>query len=103
MDKNVKISELKKLLLDFRNKRDWKQFHNPKDLAEAISIESGELLELFLWQTKEEVKTEEKKPEAKKEVPKAEEMKVEPKKEEEKAPAKPEPKKEEKKPAETKA
>ena len=56
MDKNVKISELKKLLLDFRNKRDWKQFHNPKDLAEAISIESGELLELFLWQTKEEVK-----------------------------------------------
>ncbi len=54
-DKNTQIQELKDLLLEFREKRNWKQFHNPKDLAEAISIESGELLELFLWQTKEEV------------------------------------------------
>lgn len=38
----------------FRNERDWKKFHNPKDMAEAISIESSELLELFLWKTKEE-------------------------------------------------
>lgn len=36
-------------LVDFRNERDWEQFHNPKDLALAISIEAGELLELFLW------------------------------------------------------
>ena len=36
-------------LLKFRNERDWEQFHNPKDLALAISIESAELLELFLW------------------------------------------------------
>lgn len=54
-DKNTRVQELKKILLDFRNKRDWEQFHNPKDLAEAISIEAGELLELFLWQTKEQV------------------------------------------------
>lgn len=54
-DKNTQIQELKDLLVDFREKRDWKQFHNPKDLAEAISIEAGELLELFLWQTKEDV------------------------------------------------
>lgn len=36
-------------LLDFRDARDWAQFHNPKDLAAALSIEAGELLEVFLW------------------------------------------------------
>ena len=36
-------------LIKFRDERDWKQFHNPKDLAIAINIEAGELLELFLW------------------------------------------------------
>ncbi|MCF8408076.1 MAG: nucleotide pyrophosphohydrolase [Crocinitomicaceae bacterium] len=38
-------------LVDFRNERDWEQFHNPKDLALAINIEAGELLELFLWKS----------------------------------------------------
>ena len=41
--------EIIQALLKFRNERDWEQFHNPKDLALAISIESAELLELFLW------------------------------------------------------
>ena len=41
-------------LLKFRNERDWEQFHNPKDLALALSIESAELLELFLWKKPEE-------------------------------------------------
>ena len=36
-------------LIKFRNERDWEQFHNPKDLALAINVEAGELLELFLW------------------------------------------------------
>jgi NTP pyrophosphatase (non-canonical NTP hydrolase) len=45
-------------LLKFRNERDWEQFHNPKDLALAISIESAELLELFLWKQAEEADTE---------------------------------------------
>jgi NTP pyrophosphatase (non-canonical NTP hydrolase) len=40
---------INKALLDFRNERDWEQFHNPKDLALAINVEAGELLELFLW------------------------------------------------------
>ena len=35
-------------ILDFTEKRDWKQFHNPKDLATAISIEASELEEVFL-------------------------------------------------------
>ena len=38
----------------FRDDRDWKQFHNPKDLAVSISIEAAELLELFQWKTGEE-------------------------------------------------
>ena len=33
----------------FRDARDWKQFHNAKDLSMALSIEASELLELFLW------------------------------------------------------
>lgn len=37
------------VLVQFRNERDWDQFHNPKDLALAISVEAGELLEVFLW------------------------------------------------------
>jgi NTP pyrophosphatase (non-canonical NTP hydrolase) len=45
-------------LLQFRNDRDWDQFHNPKDLALAISVEAGELLEVFLWKTPEEVNPE---------------------------------------------
>lgn len=39
---------------DFRDARDWAQFHNPKDMAIAISIEASELLEHFLWKTPEE-------------------------------------------------
>lgn len=45
------ISELTK----FRDERDWEQFHNPKDLAVALSVEASELLELFLWKSHEEV------------------------------------------------
>lgn len=35
--------------LQFRNERDWSQFHNPKDLAASICIEAAELLEVFQW------------------------------------------------------
>jgi NTP pyrophosphatase (non-canonical NTP hydrolase) len=41
-------------LLQFRDARNWSQFHNSKDLALAISIEAAELNELFLWKTIEE-------------------------------------------------
>ncbi len=43
------IEEITQALINFRNERDWEQFHNPKDLALAISVEAAELLELFLW------------------------------------------------------
>lgn len=52
------IKEITQALIEFRNDRDWEQFHNPKDLALAISIEAGELLELFLWKKAEEANKE---------------------------------------------
>lgn len=39
----------------FRDERDWRQFHNEKDLALSISLEAAELLELFQWVQPEEV------------------------------------------------
>ncbi len=50
------LEDIRKRLLKFRDLRDWKQFHDPKNLAEAISIEAGELLEHFLWKTIEDSK-----------------------------------------------
>ena len=41
------------MILKFRDDRDWKQFHNPKDLAISISLEAAELLEVFQWTEKE--------------------------------------------------
>jgi NTP pyrophosphatase (non-canonical NTP hydrolase) len=47
------IQEVIAALVQFRDERDWKQFHNSKDLAIAINIESAELLEAFLWKQSE--------------------------------------------------
>ena len=55
MKENEEIIEA---LLNFRNERDWEQFHNPKDLALAINVEAGELLELFLWKNADEANKE---------------------------------------------
>ncbi len=52
------IKQITEELIKFRNERDWEQFHNPKDLALAINIESSELLEEFLWKKAEEAKVE---------------------------------------------
>lgn len=46
-------------VLKFRDDRNWKQFHNPKDLAISISLEAAELLEVFQWSA-EDVKCEKK-------------------------------------------
>jgi NTP pyrophosphatase (non-canonical NTP hydrolase) len=54
-DTNTTIIELKAIAKKFRDDRDWAQFHTPKELAIDISVEANELLELFLWKTKEEL------------------------------------------------
>ena len=50
------MSDIKNLLNtinDFRDERNWRQYHNPKDLAISISIEAAELLEDFQWKSSE--------------------------------------------------
>ena len=39
---------------EFRDARDWKQFHHPKDMAAGLAIEAAELMELFLWKNEQE-------------------------------------------------
>jgi len=50
--------DLQAKLIEFRNEREWEQFHNPKDLALALSIEAAELNEVFLWKKAEEANIE---------------------------------------------
>ena len=45
-------------VLKFRDDRNWKQFHNPKDLAISISLEAAELLEVFQWSADDVICTE---------------------------------------------
>lgn len=54
-DRTTSIEDLKSILREFRDARNWQQFHTPKNLASAISIEAGELMEHFLWKTDEEI------------------------------------------------
>lgn len=49
------MNDLVKAILAFRDERDWKQFHNPKDLAISITLEAAELLEHFQWKGPDEV------------------------------------------------
>src|SRR6056297_248882 len=54
MRRTSELEKLKEKIMDFRNKRNWAQYHDPKNIAEAISIKASEFLENFLWKTKEE-------------------------------------------------
>ncbi len=48
------VDKLIRQIVEFRDKRNWAQFHNSKDLALGLSIEAAELNELFLWKKPEE-------------------------------------------------
>ncbi|WP_456386329.1 nucleotide pyrophosphohydrolase [Desulfolithobacter sp.] len=48
------IDELKQALRDFSARRDWNQFHTPKNLAMALIVEAAELVEQFQWLSPEE-------------------------------------------------
>ncbi len=43
------LEEINQNIIKFRDERNWKQFHTPKDLAISISLEAAELLEVFQW------------------------------------------------------
>lgn len=51
---NCEIESLTLALRDFARVRDWEQFHSPKNLAAALSVEAAELLEHFQWLTEEQ-------------------------------------------------
>ncbi|MBS3167163.1 nucleotide pyrophosphohydrolase [Candidatus Woesearchaeota archaeon] len=55
MDSKTTIKELKEKMKVFSEERDWTQFHGAKDLAIAISIEAGELLEHFRFKSEKEI------------------------------------------------
>ena len=48
------LQELRKALKSFAEERDWGQFHSPKNLASALSVEAAEILEHFQWLTEEQ-------------------------------------------------
>jgi dCTP diphosphatase len=50
------IQELTNVAITFRDERDWKKFHNPKDLAISLALEASEVLEHFQWKTPHQVK-----------------------------------------------
>ena len=50
-----KIINLQNLIIQFRDERDWKQFHNPKDCALSLLLEATELLEYFQWKNGEDI------------------------------------------------
>ena len=51
----TKLEDLTKRIIAFRNARDWKQFHNPKDVALALGLEETEVMEHVEWKNKEEM------------------------------------------------
>lgn len=57
MDQETTIQELKNKIQKFCEARDWDQFHNPKDLAIGISTEANELLDIFRFQSEDQMKT----------------------------------------------
>ena len=49
------IKDLTEKIIEFRDERDWKQFHNPKDVALSLVLEAGEVMEHFQWKSNEEM------------------------------------------------
>ena|SRR6185369_15042178 len=49
------LEELSERIIAYRDAREWKQFHNPKDMAISMTLEATELLEHFQWKNKEEM------------------------------------------------
>ena len=50
------MKELIGLIREFNKERDWDQYHSPKNLAMALSVEAGEIVEIFQWLTQDQSK-----------------------------------------------
>ena len=64
----MELKELQKKVIEFRDARDWAQYHNPKDLAISLSLEAAELLEIFQWKNSQEVRAAKSDPEERRRV-----------------------------------
>lgn len=53
-DRETQVADLRALVRDFVDQRDWQQFHSPKNLTMALAIEAAELMEHFQWITADE-------------------------------------------------
>lgn len=51
----MNLDDLQKIVIKFRDERDWKQFHNTKDCAISLSLEAAELLEHFQWKNGQDI------------------------------------------------
>lgn len=49
------LQKMQKRIVDFRDAREWKQFHNPKDMALSLTLEATEVLEHFQWKNSKEI------------------------------------------------
>merc|ERR1711879_1128006 len=67
---NMNIEKIEAIIKDFSKQRDWEEFHNPKNLSMALSVEASELLEIFQWLTLEQANdlSKDKKEHAKQEI-----------------------------------
>ncbi len=58
MDDTTTVQDLKTVVDNFVDDRDWAQFHSPKNLSMALAVEASELMDLFKWKTVEEAQEE---------------------------------------------
>ena len=62
-DRETTIAELRRVVEEFVDRRDWHQFHTPKNLAMSLAIEAAELMEHFQWLTADESRAVAQRPE----------------------------------------
>lgn len=55
MDNQTTVAELRQIVQEFVDQRDWQKFHNAKNITMALTVEAGELMEHFQWLTTDEV------------------------------------------------
>mgnify|MGYP000063652150 CR=1 FL=1 len=57
MNQSLNLLKITNAVNEFRDQRDWKQFHTVKNLSIAMSVEASELLEIFQWASEDELKS----------------------------------------------
>jgi len=64
----MELEKVEKKVIEFRDARDWAQYHNPKDLAISRPLEAAELLEIFQWKDPQEVEEIKRDPESRRKI-----------------------------------